>query len=86
MPPEYKPQPWADKIKDCLNARGSSQVWLARQVGIRPDRLRHLLQGHPRYVMPPELAEKIAAALGTPYNLIFGETDDVKSGNAGKSD
>lgn len=51
------------RLKDYLREHGIKQSWLARNIGIRDDRLSRMLSG--RAQISTDMLEKICKALGT---------------------
>lgn len=57
-----------NRLKGELIARGYSQAEVSRRIGITPEHLNAVLNGHAP--LPPRLARDIAFATGIPLNVI----------------
>lgn len=59
----------ATRLREMLDFQGRRRDWLARQVGISDSHLSNILVG--RHPAMPDTAERIAAVLHLPLDVLF---------------
>lgn len=62
-----------------MDEQGRKRTWLARKVGVSESFVRFILSGE--RTVSPELAERIATALGVPLFFAFDGTDVPEPGS-----